>query len=342
MTPKLLRILVTGIGGDLGQAIIKSLRLITDHKIDVFGCDATSDTVGNAFVATCFSIPAAGDADYIDRIVTICKQHDIHAVIPATEPEIYELSKVKETVESRSGTVIICQKHSWFKHFQDKLKCFRSLDGKVELASFADGSCPDEIDALVQKCRFPYIVKPRFSSGSKSIQIVHEATQLYESIKTIHLPVVQEYIDDTYGEFSIGIFVCDEFTTAIAFKRQLGQLGTSWYAENLINEPDLINYAYDIAKAAQLHGSCNIQVRKGKDGFRLLEINPRFSSLVAARAACGFRDLEWSVLMGLGLKIPSTGFNYKQIRFRRFLHEVVDFGDGYNAVKQWSPRFTRI
>jgi hypothetical protein len=78
-------------------------------------------------------------------------------------------------------------------------------------------------------------------------------------------------------------------------------------------------------------------VWKSSDGVQLLEINPRFSSLVAARAICGCKDLEWSLKLALKLKNLERVQNYKEIRFRRYLHELVDFGDGFEAISEWSP-----
>jgi hypothetical protein len=81
-----------------------------------------------------------------------------------------------------------------------------------------------------------------------------------------------------------------------------------------------------------------VQVRRSPAGIRLLEINGRFSSLVAFRALCGFRDVEWSLAHALGhVPEPPVG-PYRALRFRRFFHELVDDGDGYEAVDRWLPR----
>tara|TARA_B100000315_G_scaffold259160_1_gene313932 strand:- start:444 stop:863 length:420 start_codon:yes stop_codon:yes gene_type:complete len=133
------------------------------------------------------------------------------------------------------------------------------------------------------------------------------------------------------------MFCYNEFKTGIVFKRELGSGGASWHADNLYRHEDLLDYAYRIAEAIDLIGSCNIQVRKSSDGVRLLEINPRFSSLGAARTICGFKDLDWSLNLALKRKNPERVQNYKRIRFRRYLHELVDFGDGFEAISDWSP-----
>ena len=133
------------------------------------------------------------------------------------------------------------------------------------------------------------------------------------------------------------MFSCSEFSDVIVFRRTLGAVGCSWYAETT-TDADVAVYARQILSATGLNGSANLQVRKSHTGVRLLEINPRFSSLASARAVAGFRDAEWSVCQSLGLPLERPGTQYRDVRFQRFFHELVDVGDGYHAVRQWSPR----
>ena len=102
-------------------------------------------------------------------------------------------------------------------------------------------------------------------------------------------------------------------------------------------DKEVLDYSLKIARLVRCEGSLNVQVRKNASGVWLLEINPRFSSLAAARAACGFRDVEWSIAAALdefdGKQRPAL----KAMRFHRFISEVVDFGAGYKAMDQWAP-----
>lgn len=332
-----LNILVTGVGGDLGQAIIKSVRLM-DMPVELSGCDMDPKSIGRAFVDEFFAITSASDGKYLSLLNDFCSKKKIHAVVPGSEPEIYALSCLGNPPRLPCGTIVVCQEANWLKTYGDKLKCFRDLDGKVPLSPFADGTNNREIEKFALEKLFPCVVKPRVSAGSKDLKIARNKQQLHAYIKKVPNPVVQKYIDDSYGEFSIGVFSTDDFTSAIAFKRTLGPFGATWYAENLDQDLEVLDYAYRIAKETGMKGSCNIQVRKGNDGVRLLEINPRFSSLVAARAACGFKDMEWSILTALGLKVEPPLNGYRSIRFQRYLHEVIDFGTGYTGIREWLPR----
>jgi len=336
----LIRILVTAVGGDLGQALIKALRL-SKRSIGCYGCDMDGEGIGGAFVDSFVVVPRADDPRYVDVLDRLCSSKNIHAIVPGSESEIYVLSRLGRPPRLPGGAAIICQDASWIDTYGDKLACMNALDGKVELAPFADGTNHQTVSRLIDEVGFPLVVKSRRSSGSRSVRRAYNRTQLDDALRETPNPLVQAFIDASEQEFSIGIFVCEHFASAIAFQRDLGPVGCSWVAETSRDEA-VLKYARSIAEITDVKGSANIQVGKTAEGIRLFEINPRFSSLVAARAACGFRDAEWSVELALGLtpEIPKSDF--KNIRFRRFFHELLDFGEGFKAASEWSPGESRI
>jgi len=81
------RVLVTGVGGTLGQGITKALCL-SDMPLEISGCDAIQDGVGAAFVKRFHQVPLAGDPSYTEIIDAICERSGYSAVLPATEQEI--------------------------------------------------------------------------------------------------------------------------------------------------------------------------------------------------------------------------------------------------------------
>ena len=329
-----IRVLVTALGGDLGQALVKALR-VGETDFEISGCDLDDSGVGQAFVSRFYKVPSASDAAaYLNAVDELCRRLEIEAIVPASEVEISVLAQAGQRLPG--GTVVVCQPWPWLRVFGDKLECMRALEGRLPLAAFADSSNREAVATLVQKVGFPLVVKARRSSGSRGITVARTADQLAASIAGATASVVQEFIDDREGEYSVGVFSCDDFTEVLAFRRELGCGGCSWFAE-ISRDQAVIDYALQFAIASGLRGSANIQLRKSSAGIRLLEVNPRFSSLVAARALCGFRDAEWSIQAALRRPISRPPKDYGKMRFRRFLHELVDFGSGYHAVPEWAP-----
>ncbi|MCC7418355.1 MAG: ATP-grasp domain-containing protein [Acidobacteria bacterium] len=335
MTPRA-RVLVTAVSGDLGQAIVKALRIGQQGPIECHGCDAEPRGIGAAFTETFHQVPVAGHPGYAARIAELASVLGVDAVIPASEAEIAALSATAAVPALPSGVPVICQPAPWVRQFGDKLRCMEALRGRVPLAPFADGGDPASVARLVVESGFPLVVKPRRSSGSRQIRVVAHQADLDRALNATPAPIVQQHLDGAAGEYSVGLFVCDLFETAMAFRRTLGPAGCSWSAETS-EDAEVLQYARAVASAAGLRGSANIQVRKGHAGVRLLEINPRFSSLAAARALCGFADVEWSLAVATGRR-PAMPPAYRTLRFRRFIDEMIDIGGGFGVVADWRPR----
>jgi carbamoyl-phosphate synthase large subunit len=328
------RVLVTAVGADLGQALVKALR-VGQEDFEISGCDADASGVGQAFVSRFHVVPPASDAaGYVGAVDDLCRRHQTDVIVPASEAEISVLAQVGQRLPS--GTVVVCQPSHWLQVFGDKLGCMRALEGHMRLAAFADGSDQKAVAAMVERIGFPLVVKVRHSSGSRGVTTVRTVDELATNIAEGPPSVLQEFIDDHEGEFSVGIFACDDFTEVLAFRRELGYGGCSWFAETS-QDKAVTDYAEEFAKVSGLRGSANVQLRKSAGDVRLLEVNPRFSSLVGARALCGFRDAEWSIQAALGRPISPPPQSYRKMRFRRYLHELVDFGSGYHAVGKWAP-----
>jgi carbamoyl-phosphate synthase large subunit len=309
----------------------------------VVGVDAKSDNAGMAFVDVFSVVPSASEEDaWLETIEILCRLHSVHAILPGCEPEIHLLAKRFPYEGRLGGAVIVSQSRSWIDRYGDKLCCMNSLEGKIELAPYSDGTDRAATLKMANSVGYPLVVKPRRGSGSVAINVVSNEESLLAALESCPAPLVQGYINDDGGEFSVGLFACPQFRSAISFRRKLGHGGASWFADNTQQDLEVLAYCRKVGELCELRGACNVQVRKGRQGVQLLEVNPRFSSLVAARAACGFADLEWSLLMALGLPFAPPSGNYRSIRYLRFVHELVDFGDGFEGIDVWQPRAVKL
>ncbi len=336
MNHSLIKVLVTAAGGDLGQAVIKCLRLGTAHY-EIHGGDMQQGSISTLFVEHFHTLPSARSADYVEQLDALCRAHQIAAVIPCSEAEIHRLCTLESHPVLPCGARIVSQSSQINAIYGDKLKCFQILHGKVPLADFTDAKERSTAEEFITAHSFPLCMKERVSSGRKGVLILKDVAEFAHEWPHFSQPLLQALIDGDEREYSIGVFTHGTETRLISYRRKLDRLGCSWFAE--LDQPEVVlDYCRRIAGVVNAQGSINIQLRISQNGPLLLEINPRFSSLAAARAACGFNDVEWSVLQALGLEPPPAQPPPDSFRYQRYIAESVDFGTGLHVPQAWSPR----
>ena len=81
--------------------------------------------------------------------------------------------------------------------------------------------------------------------------------------------------------------------------------GTGSYGQRIVGSPELEQAVAGMTEAFGLRGLFNAQFREGRDGFRLLEINPRFSGGIGNTALAGV-NLPYLALRGLVHGFPDA------------------------------------
>lgn len=331
-----IRVLLTALGGDLAQSVLKALRY-SQLPIHFLGADCAKNTSASLFADEIHVLPSATAPNYINELRALIEKKRIDLVIPCNEAEIFCIADFIDKHSEFFPCPVLTQPFAAIEVHRDKLKSYTSLSSFVQVPPFADVSQPNNLKNFIDEFGLPCVIKGRFSSGSKQICVARNEEEALSMAQQLPNPVAQAYLDDSGGEFSVGIYIRGKECRGIVFRRTLGPVGASWFAQTAPEEEDVLACAIAIAKASGLQGSFNLQLRKGSSGIGLLEINPRFSSLVAARAAAGFCDAAWAVQDALGIAshLPTE---FKNVRFQRFFQEAIDFGDGYACIKAWQPK----
>lgn len=330
---KSLRILVTAAGGDVGQAIIKAIRM-SDLSANVDGADANTESLARAFVDQFHTLPKASlSRDYIFALSALVDQYGYNVVIPASEVEIDALSGTGSV--GMNDLPLLVQPATWIRTYADKYLCMKALSDTVPLVNFADGRDDDQIRRITNNGGFPCVVKRRRGFGSKSVALAHNHDDLVRLVREMEPAMVMQYISDEHGEYSVGVFRDHDRCEVLPFRRTLGPVGCTWYGLVDLDQAVMV-YARRIAIASDLRGAANIQMRKNRDGVFLLEINPRLSSLAAARAAAGFNDTTWWIKSFLGISHAFPD-GYTEVRFQRYFSEMVDVGGGWITPASWKP-----
>jgi carbamoyl-phosphate synthase large subunit len=279
------KLLVTGIGGDIGQSILRCAKDFAS-PVSIIGCDIDRYAASRQEVDIFHESPLAGNADkYIAFLKGIVESERIDYIIPTTEPEIFILNQRRAELDDKCTLVI---------NSSNIINTF--LDKYATVEFFKNKGLPFPRTYLTENYSggldFPLLLKQRSGCGREGLAIVHDSEELDFFRKRRKNSIIQEVIGDIDEEYTIGVFSNGSRVYSIAFKRTLGYGSLSKIAE-LVNNEAIFDLAQKIACAIALRGSINIQVRKTERGFVPFEINPRFSSTVYIRHYFGFRDVEW-------------------------------------------------
>ena len=118
----MIRILVTGMGGGVGQGIVKSLKLIDDLDIYIVTADMSELASGLYGGDYSYLVPAASDESYFDKIKLICNDQDIDFYFPGTDVELIKCAKYSKELKESLGVEIIISPVNVIEIADDKYK----------------------------------------------------------------------------------------------------------------------------------------------------------------------------------------------------------------------------
>lgn len=330
-----INILITGGGSVMGQSIYKALNC-SKYAEDICLFYTNSEPVCAAFhfngtgfykipVLKNFIVPVARDEAYLPAVKKICREEKIDLIFGGTEHEIYALANLKEEKEFFDKVMGLPLKFVDITTDKYKLGLFFEKYG----VAAPQTDLYSNVGAFVSKHGFPIIVKPRSSSASRHIQVIHNEGEypqvLFDAADRV---LIQEYIGCQEDEFTVGCYLdaVSGKDSYIVMKRTLTADGASGMGE-VIADDKITAYCRKIMNAFKQEGfrggAFNVQLRL-RNGIlpEAFEINGRFSSTEAPRAHLGFNALE-AVLENFFFKrryddlAPKTGG-----RFLRYYEEV--------------------
>lgn len=308
------RILVTAVGGDLGQSVIKCLR-DADPPVYIVGCDMNPYAGGRADVDLFLQAPAVKESEnYRDFLLETIKHRQIDYVFPLSDVEILFYNEHREWFQDSPAAFAVCQPHI-IDTFMDKFKTAAFFKDNGFL--YPETYLPEEYHGQLG---LPLILKRKQGSGSQKLFKVEGEEELFFYLKRNSGMIVQEYLrqkDGKDNEYTSGLFSDGQKVYTITFRRLLAPGGFSQQVE-LIPTGPAVEFAESLGRVLHLKGSLNVQFRLTDRGCVAFEINPRFSSTVYFRHCFGFRDVLWTMDLFAGKPIHYTPVFKKGVGVRKF------------------------
>src|SRR5256885_16398587 len=102
-------VLVTGVGGGIGQSILKSLQ---GTPYAAIAADADRLAAGLYAAQRAYVIPRANAPEFLPRIMEICRQEKCALVFPGIEPELSVLARASEQLRALGITAVASSPHA--------------------------------------------------------------------------------------------------------------------------------------------------------------------------------------------------------------------------------------
>ena len=287
-----MRVLVTGIGGDIAQAVATILRERRDVGF-LLGVDLHGEHGGQLFVDQTELVPSARHPGYLEAIRGIAERFAIDVIFPMTEPEL--------AVWSEEGTVkwgrkIISAGPRVIAAGVDKLATSRELQ-RIGIP----GPWTFQVGEQFPR-EYPCILKDRFGSGSRAVFVVGDRADA-EYLSSKHPNAVyQQLLEPPDKEVTCAVYrTLDGRVATLQMLRRLSGGFTGW--AKVVRDDATEAMCEALAVGLDLRGSMNVQLRLTAAGPRIFEINPRFSSTTLMRHRAGFSDVCWALDESLGRSV---------------------------------------
>ena len=273
-------VLVTGIGGNVGQGILRNIRHLP-FPIRLIGTDIENFSAGNHLCDFTYPVPFFDHDDYLPTLLGITEKENVDLVIPSTDYEVFHLAKNR----SRFKAVILASDAQTAKIYLDKYETYRYLTRHQ--IPFARSWLPRDYDFTEKEI----IAKPREGRGSRGILVNPEdPASLPEGY------MIQPYYRGT------------EITTAAYVDRQGALHGIFTLERTLTHgcttrakvtfefDPAIRKIVEPMVRLGGLAGSFNMQSMVTADGGVIpFEVNCRISGTNSIRHNLGFQDTKYAL-----------------------------------------------
>lgn len=321
-------IAITGVGGGVGQSILKSLAN-TDYNL--VALDGESLGAGLYVTNKSYLIPYVKDPNYINRLLEICEKEKIDLLFPGLDAELMSLSLHREAFNA-IGTTVVVSDPRVITISNNKQETYNQL---VK----AGVNLPPTYNALNFSPKledFPLILKPKLDGArSKNIFVLKNVNEWKSIVEKMGdaIPdfIVMEYIEG--DEYTCGSINLENSCKGIIVMRRILRDGDTYKC--FVEKNEIIEKEVRLVlETIKPFGACNVQLRLRNGIPYVFEINARCSGTTAARTLSGFNEPK--MIADYLLKGIEPIFEIKEQTILRYWQEMVVENQTINELKEKS------
>lgn len=308
------RVLVTGVGGPAGLAVMKSLR---DSPLMVYAADIDPYAAGLYDVPERARVllPRGDDPGFVEFVFALCRRERIAAVVPTVDSELLPLAGARDRFE-RSGVKLVLAPEPTLRICLDKWSLFQTCTGVVRVP--ATVLVDEDFDPGPPE--LPAIVKPRLGSGGRGVRLIEHRSEL-ELLPRDGTLIVQAYLPGP--EYSLDVLANGHGAVLAVVPRSRLKVDSGIAVTGrTLHDLRLELIGREVAELIGLTGVANVQVKADRRGApALLEVNPRFPGSMSLTVASGVDMPLLCVAEVLGAIPPEGPLPFADVGMVRKLQE---------------------
>jgi carbamoyl-phosphate synthase large subunit len=239
-----------------------------------------------------FIVPRMDDKNYLDVIISICKENSIKAVLSLIDPELSLLSKNKEKF-LEVGTIPIISDCDVVEMCFDKYKFYKFLikNEFKTIKSYVDKDLFYR-DVEYGIINYPVFVKPVKGSASININKVTAKDEIELLFNRFDKLIIQEFMDGIEYGADVYIDIISGETVAIFAKEKIKMRAGETDKSVSVKDEKLFNLIKEFVKKSRLKGIIDIDIFKVDGEYYISEVNPRFGGGYPHAYECGVNVLK--------------------------------------------------
>ncbi len=303
-------VLVTGIGGNVGQGILRNIRAAFPG-LRLVGTDIRDLTAGHHFCDAAYRVPYCDDKGFEQRFLEICERERVGLIIPGTDFEVVHIGEL-----GAKAPLMLGSPPEVARGFVDKLTTFERFQERG--IPFAAACLPTEFAGQFESV----IVKPREGRGSRGIHLnPPDPGSFDETYMVQQLIAGQEittafYVTKTNEQRGV-------LHGHITFERELADGTTERCSVTSAFDEQVRPLLDAIIAHFEIRGPCNVQSIVTDAGEIVpFEINCRYSGTNSIRSQFGFEDVRWGIEEYL-LNTPPSDWTLRPGAAVRVLMDII-------------------
>jgi carbamoyl-phosphate synthase large subunit len=269
---------MTGGGAPGAPGILKCLKQESSFHITV--ADANPGATGRYLNKNFENIPLANDDSFPGTVLSICREKNIHVLLPLVTRELIPLSQHLEEFE-QAGVKLLVSSTASLEIANNKSRLYEFLQWRgMSIPEFRVVETVDQFETAVKELGYPakqVCFKPSVSNGSRGFRIIseqvneldlllnHKPASTYitfqDAVRILSSGMFPELLISEYlpgEEFSVDCLAQGGESILIVPRLRTKMINGISVQGEFVKEENIIAYCRQIISELQLHGNIGI------------------------------------------------------------------------------------